>query len=76
MFINSGAQIGHYDKVNPLFLRQREDRFYDLIAGLNMHLDDRWVLRPQVIYSRNISNIPIYSYDRTDVSLTVRRDFR
>ncbi|HTN95100.1 MAG TPA: tetratricopeptide repeat protein [Gallionella sp.] len=76
MFINSGAQIGHYDKVNPLFLRQRDDRFYDLIAGLNMHLGGRWVLRPQVIYSRNISNIPIYSYDRTDVSLTVRRDFR
>ncbi len=76
VFINAGGQIGLYDKVNPLFLRQRNDRFYDLVAGSNIHMDNRWVLRPQIIYSRNISNIPIYAYDRTDVSLTVRRDFR
>jgi len=34
-----------------------------------------WTLRPQLAYTRNNSNIVIYSYNRTDVSLTFRRDF-
>ncbi len=76
LFVNAGGQAGDYSKVNPLFLRQRNDRLYDLTAGANWHLDKLWTLRPQINYSRNISNIAIYGYDRADVSLTVRRDFR
>lgn len=76
LFANAGEQVGDYDKVNPLFWRQRSDRLYDLTAGANWHLDKLWTLRPQLNYSRNISNIVIYAYDRTDVSLTVRRDLR
>jgi outer membrane protein len=76
LFINAGVQVGDYGKVNPLFLRQRSDRLYDLMTGVNWQMGKLWMLRPQISYSRNISNIAIYGYDRTDVSFTVRRNLR
>jgi hypothetical protein len=76
LFAYAGAQFGDYSRVNYYFQRQRSDRFYDLTAGTNLRWDKLWTLRPQLSYSKNDSNIEIYSYDRIDVSLTVRRDFR
>lgn len=76
LYANAGVQVGNYDRVNPLFLLQRKDRFSDLTAGLNWNFARLWALRPQINYSKNDSNIVIYSYTRKDVSLTVRRDFR
>ena len=72
----AGIQSGDYQQVNYWFQRKRADRFYDLTLGANWHWDKYWSLRPQISYSRNDSNIVIYGYDRTDVSITVRRDFR
>ena len=54
----------------------REDKQYDANLGINWHMDKVWTLRPQVAYLRNNSNIVIYQHDRTDISLTVRRDFK
>lgn len=76
LFVNAGGQVGEYSKVNPYFLRQRSDRQYDLTAGANWRWDKLLTLRPQLNYSKNNSNIAIYGYDRMDVSVTVRRDFR
>lgn len=76
LFSSVGIQVGDYDKVNYNFLRQRRDRFYDMNLGLDWHWENLWALRPQIKYFRNVSNIPIYAYDRMDVSLTVRREFR
>jgi tetratricopeptide (TPR) repeat protein len=75
-FANAGWQTGNYSKVNPFFLTQRTDRLYDLTLGTDWHFDKLWALRPQVSYTRNNSNIVIYSYNRTDLSVTLRRDFR
>jgi len=76
LFANAGAQFGDYSKVNPFFLNQRIDRLYDLTVGANWHWDKLWTLRPQLNYSKNDSNIVIYGFNRMDVSLNVRRDFR
>jgi len=76
LFGSAGVQVGDYDKVNPYFLLQRQDRFYDANLGLDWHWSKLWLLRPQLNLFRNDSNIPVYAYDRKDVSLTVRRDFR
>lgn len=76
LFASTGMQAGDYNKVNYYFLRQRNDRLFDLTMGANWHWDRLWTLRPQLNYSRNESNIAIYDYNRMDVSLTVRRDFR
>jgi outer membrane protein len=76
LFGSAGIQVGDYDKVNPYFLVQRQDRFYDMNFGMDWHWEKLWSLRPQLNFFRNDSNIPVYTYDRKDVSLTVRRDFR
>lgn len=76
LFASVGGQFGDYGKVNTAFLRQRSDRQYDLTLGANWHWDKLWTVRPQLTYSRNDSNIVIYGYDRSDVSVTIRRDFK
>jgi len=76
LFGSAGVQVGEYDKVNPYFLRQRYDRFYDMNLGWDWHWKKLWSLRPLLNLFKNDSNIPIYAYDRMDVSMTVRRDFR
>src|SRR5574340_132046 len=76
LFASLGGQVGDYSVVNTAFLRQRSDKQYDLTLGANWHWDKLWTVRPQLTYSRNDSNIVIYGYDRTDISLTLRRDVR
>lgn len=76
LFANAGMQNGDYSKVNYYFQRKRNDRLHDMTIGANWHWSKLWTLRPQLTYTRNNSNIAIYEYDRKDVSLTVRRDFR
>jgi len=76
LYANAGVQAGDYSRVNPYFLNQRADKLYQLTLGSNWHLYKYWTVRPQLAYTRNNSNIVIYSYNRTDVSLTLRRDFQ
>lgn len=75
VYANAGYQTGFYDKENAAFLEVRNDKLYDATIGGNWHFSKLWVMRPQVMYSKNISNIAIYGFDRVDASITVRRDF-
>ncbi|MHB1116798.1 surface lipoprotein assembly modifier [Sideroxydans sp.] len=76
VFANVGFQRGQYDKRNLAFLVKRDDKLSDATLGANWHFAKLWTFRPQISYSRNKSNIAIYSFDRIDASMTVRRDFR
>ena len=76
LFANLGLQAGVYDKTNASFLKKRKDNQLDLSVGAKWHWDKNWTLRPQLNYTKNNSNIAIYSFDRADISLTLRRDFR
>lgn len=76
LFANAGAQVGDYSRVNTYFLNRRADKLYQFTLGSNWHVYKYWTVRPQLDYARNDSNIVIYSYNRTDVSLTLRRDFQ
>jgi cell division septation protein DedD len=75
LFANTGGLYGDYDKTNVSFLQTREDLQYDFRFGLHWRPLEDWTITPQIAYIENDSNIDIYEYDRTDVSLTVRRDF-
>jgi len=75
LFVNLGLQSDAYDKTNVSFLLERNDHLFDMYMGANWHWDNFWTLRPKLSYLRNNSNIVIYSYNRMDVSLTIRRDF-
>lgn len=75
LFISAGGQMGTYSKVNPSILHQRTDRQYDLTLGVNWYWNHQWSVRPQLTHISNHSNVAQYSYDRTDVSLMLRRNF-
>lgn len=74
-YANAGYQVGRYNKENIAFLTNRNDKQYDLTMGGIWHYDKFWTVRPQASYTNNSSNISIYSFDRLDASITVRRDF-
>ena len=81
LFAGLGAQLSTYQLANATFSTPaaaltREDKQYDANLGINWHYDKAWTLRPQISYIRNDSNIVIYKFDRTDVSITIRRDFK
>lgn len=81
LFAGLGMQYSKYELVNAAFSSPtlsvtRDDKQFDANVGLNWHLDKAWTLRPQISYLRNYSNIVINQHDRTDVSVTIRRDFK
>jgi opacity protein-like surface antigen len=59
-----------------LVLVYRRDYQYDLTLGLSWNPVQNWAVRPQISYTRNDSNSGLNDYDRTDASVTVRRDFK
>lgn len=75
-YASGGKQRGLYDRQNAAFLDTRHDNQTDVAAGLVWRIDNAWSLRPQVLYTRNDTNIPIYGFKRTDYSVTLRRDFK
>lgn len=75
LFAFLSLQHGRYYQDNPLFLARRRDNQYDLNLGVNWQFERNWTLKPQFTYTRTDSNFSIYSYDRYDLSLTLRRDF-
>ena len=81
LFAGLGAQFSKYQLANAAFSSPtesltRDDKQYDANLGLNWHYDKAWTVRPQISHIRNNSNIVIYKFDRTDVSITIRRDFK
>lgn len=64
-----------HDSFDPLFLKAREDRQIDVSLGLKMQVSPRAILRPQVTYTDNRSNIALYDYQRTTAAVTLRTEF-
>jgi tetratricopeptide (TPR) repeat protein len=75
-FATVGAQRTEYQTVNETFLVKRADWLFDATVGLNWQFARDWALRPQVQLTRNDSNIEINEFNRADLSLNLRKDFR
>lgn len=71
-----GVQKSTYSRENPIFALTRRDWQYDVALGINWRFDNAWSLRPQVSYTRNDATTAINDYDRYELSITVRRDWR
>lgn len=69
------ASYANHSALTSDFGNRKEDQ-YDLTLGASWHLNKVWTAKPQLAFSRKNSNVALYSYDRTDVSLTIRRDFK
>ena len=70
-----GVEQRDNDENDIAFLRRRKDRQYDMSLGVNYYPIQDWSIKPQISYSKNDSNIDLNSYDRTVVSVSVRKDF-
>ena len=70
-----GVELRDNDENDIAFLKKRKDRQYDAALGINYFPIQDWSIKPQISYSKNDSNIDLNSYDRTVVSVSVRKDF-
>jgi len=75
-FASASAQKSLYSVENPIFVVTRKDYQYDLAAGVNWQINRDWLLRPQVAYTRNDSNLALNDFDRYEASVMLRRYFR
>ena len=74
-FFSLAAEWRKYRGVDPFFLRERDDKQYSAGLGVTYVFANDWKLSPQITYLKNDSNIAIDQYDRTQVFVTLRKDF-
>ncbi len=74
-FATLGYEQRRHGGADPLFQVTRRDRQTNVNLGLNWVPVPEWRVTPQLALMDTRSNIVIADYDRTTVSVTVRRDF-
>lgn len=74
-FANASYEIREYDEQDPAFLKTREDDQFDFSVGMRYLPMPGWTVRPQLSYLHNDSNIDLFDFDRTVLSVNFRRDF-
>ena len=75
LFANAAFERRLYGGTEPAFLVRREDKQYDVSAGLSYLLQAATTLVVQIQHTRNDSNIVINDFDRTVASVAVRVNF-
>lgn len=68
-------QYSRYGAVEPLFLEKRKDHFAYVHAGLEYTLMKTWVIKPDIQYLLNKSNLPINDFRRWQAMVSVRYNF-
>jgi hypothetical protein len=74
-FATLGYENRRYGGPDPLFLVTRKDEQVNLNIGLNWIPAPQWRVTPQIALTQVKSNVVISDYNRTIVSVMVRRDF-
>jgi tetratricopeptide (TPR) repeat protein len=78
--LNAGVSVmfqrTSYDRLNPAFFVERHDLRRDLELSLQYLLEDAWSARIGVSWTGQRSNIPIFEFQRRELWLMVRREFR
>ena len=74
MFTLLGAELRNNESNDPAFLKKRKDAQYDATIGARFFPAHNWLIRPQLSYTKNDSNIEINEYKRTVMSVNVRKD--
>lgn len=69
-------QHGDYSEQNILFLRNRADKRLFITLGADYQLTSNWGLRVNMQHIAVNSNIDIYDFDRNDMNLSLRYEFK
>ncbi|WP_461310531.1 surface lipoprotein assembly modifier [Azonexus hydrophilus] len=75
LFASAAFEARRYGGEEAIFLKTRHDRQFDISLGASWRFAREWSLTPRATYIKNRSNIELNAYERTIVSLTLRRDF-
>jgi tetratricopeptide (TPR) repeat protein len=73
---NIGYEERRYGGPDPFFLVNRRDRETSLRLSLPWDIAKDWLLTPQLSFVDNRSNVITSDYSRTQLFVTLRRDFR
>ena len=76
IFSTLGIALATYDGIEMSQQKGREDKHFDWNLGANYVPLENWSLRPQLNFTRHDSNIGLYGFDRREISVTLRRDWR
>lgn len=74
-FANLLFEQRRYGGREPAFLKTRDDKQFDASLGARYQLAKSWLLTPRISHARNSSSIKLNTYDRTIVSISLRREF-
>ena len=69
------VQRSRHDGADPFFAVVRHDQYAALVAGWDWRAWPGWLLRADLSYAANRSDIDLYDYEKTQVLLGVRHDF-
>ncbi len=47
-----------------------------MMLGVNWRPANDWLVKPQLLHIRNASNIPLYVFQKTEISVSIKRDFK
>jgi len=72
---NLSVERRHYGADEPLFGEKRRDTQTDFGVGLSYTPALLWTIRPEILVTRNSSNIVLNDYTRRQFLITLRRDF-
>lgn len=72
---SASVESRNHDSEDNLFFIKRNDTQADLKIGINYMPAKQWTVGTLLAYTNSSSNIIINEYDRTQFSISVRRDF-
>jgi outer membrane protein len=76
VFAVLGLMSADFQRFQVIHQKTREDKRYDFTLGMTYAMWESWSLRPQLNLTRQDSNISLYDFDRKEISVTLRRDWR
>ncbi len=76
VFATMGLMSADFQRFQVIHQQIRDDKRYDLSLGISYTLWENWSLRPQLSLTRQDSSIGLYEFKRTEISVTLRRDWR
>lgn len=65
-----------YARSSSLGLTYGKDEMRVAMLGINWRPANDWTVKPQLMRIQNNSNIPLYSFQKTEVSVSVKREFK
>jgi len=65
-----------YARSNSFGLEYGKDDMRVTMLGMNWRAAKDWIVKPQVMSIRNISNIPLYEFKKTELSVSVKSEFK